>query len=89
MNVLLSDEKIRSLLCPYKYTCTDCPDDQIISCRKLCEESQRHLLHILKEPCTEHPNIVQGDEEDEVTLGIVYRYQCPECMKQIEKEIEG
>jgi hypothetical protein len=75
-------------------SCADCPHkanrkaySHTHCYTHLCREAQaRHLLRILKEPCTEHRLPVYS------VLNInlpAHRYDCPECMKQIEKEIEG
>ena len=52
-----------------------------------------HLLRILKEPCKEHE--VPDDEFNAELLGVdsngkyyLHRFNCPQCMAEIEKEIE-
>lgn len=71
-NVILSCDK-----CRYQGKCY-MPDN----CKT---ESTRHLLRILKETCAEHKLPVYS------VLGInlpAHRYDCPECLAEIEKEIE-
>ena len=60
----------------------------------LCKAEAHHLLKVLKEPCTEHPTVVIGGSYNngniiKRTKCAEHRYLCPDCMKQIEKEIEG
>jgi hypothetical protein len=75
-NVILSDEKRRTILCPYRHTCTDCSDEQITRCENLCKESERHLLRILKTLCVRDWGKLTGEQ--------IY-----DKLEQIEKEIEG
>ena len=66
--------------------------------RAICIAQARHLLKLFNEPCTEHEYLnVQHYADGHFSYnslqdGLLYykhRRDCPECMKQIEKEIEG
>jgi hypothetical protein len=84
-NVILSCEQIRNLEMggSWDLRVPECVDRHSPAYLEdnICKTQARHLLRILKEPCTEHDK----------TAGrrLRPRYLCPECMKQIEKEIEG
>jgi len=98
-NVILSKEKIdiirnkvREEADPYSIT-NDSIDYNDLLDKELIKAQARHLLRILKEPCTEHNKsgyITKGCLGDKkVFYKELLRKDCPECMKQIEKEIEG
>lgn len=88
-NAILSDDKIPvSLLTNDTVTSDDIND--------LCIEQSRHLLKILKEPCTEHYGGIAmiDDSVRDIREGEDFKFKhgparmyCSNCMKQIEKEI--
>jgi hypothetical protein len=49
----------------------------------------RHLLRILKEPCTKHPKMLPIKKDCALCALHCpeHRWDCPECMAEIEKEI--
>ena len=99
-NVILSDEKIdiirnkvREEADPYSITNESIDYNDLLD-KELIKVQARHLLRILKEPCTEHGRQGVDYEYDRSMLyfkdGYLYhchRLNCPDCMKQIEKEI--
>jgi hypothetical protein len=95
-NVILSDEKIdiirnkvREEADPYSITNESIDYNDLLD-KELIKAQARHLLRILKEPCV---HLLPDIENNNMTfLGnrvkYSHRYLCPECMEQIEKEIE-
>ena len=94
-NVILSDVDFKEIskLCPH-ISCKKCPDNTYGTdyCGyeiRVAKKAQQKLLRILKEPCTEHPL----NKLDSPKFGGIsyphHRYLCPDCLAEIEKEIEG
>ena len=77
---------------PQRTDCIKCDMD----CQKIAIAAERHLFRILKEPCTEHEinepfddGIHWLQETDRVDIAhYKHRKDCPECLAEIEKEIE-
>ena len=74
-------------------SCEDCKAanhnrcESIGKCKKLV---LRHLLRILKEPCKKHyeEEFVSHCSDAKERIYPEHKYLCPDCMAEIEKEIE-
>jgi hypothetical protein len=91
MEVILSEKEILKIQCEVCKVIADSICKQYLCSSKLPEytaiakSQSRHLLRILKEPCTEHRLPVY------TVVGLnlpAHRYECSHCMAEIEKEIE-
>jgi len=56
----------------------------------IAKSQSRHLLRILKEPCKKHyeEEFVSHCSDAKERIYPEHKYLCPDCMKEIEKEIE-
>ncbi len=61
--------------------------------KRIAKAQARHLLNLLKEPCTEHQTVVVGGSYNNGniirrTRSADHRYLCPECMAKIEEALK-
>jgi hypothetical protein len=86
---ILSEEKRREILCPYKHTCTDCPDEQIIRCENLVKAATLHIYTELMEYAKEAWLSIEYDPVN--TKWKQAKYLCIpfEIWESFRKEVEG
>jgi len=88
MSILLSDGDI----CQVIISPSSDGDDTYILPRTffmdLAKAQAIHAVQYLEEPCAEHPQFAFDSSGEPVAQGnFSHRYLCPDCMKQIKKEL--